>query len=251
MEGLKGKEIFVGREPQRHRLLIAFTDDGQIKKIAIGKEGSVPNSVSCCKPEEQIAHCKIAMDQDDVMSIHNLKPQNVTYVNDVEIVAKGISAQCKVALGNDQYLVDVNEVLDAVRSVLGYSIKHLEEVWEKYDEDLYRLQKQQKRLGLIKSFYMPCTVISGLAGLAFKYIGLDAHTTEIVSMVMYIIAAIVLFYGLYKTATDKSLEERKALDRKFQEDYVCPSCKHFLGFQAYRILRQNDCCPYKRCKWVE
>ena len=122
-------------------------------------------------------------------------------------------------------------------------------MWEKYDKDLYELQKRQKNLGLIKSLYMPCTVISGMAGLAFKHLGVDGSISDTVSLVMYLIAAAVLFYGLYKTVTDRSIEEKKQLNEKFQEDYVCPHCKRFLGFQPYNILSQNKNCPYNKCKW--
>ena len=98
---------------------------------------------------------------------------------------------------------------------------------------------------------MPCTVLSGLVGYAAKYIGLESSNAEMVSISMYIVAAVVLFYGLYRTFTDKSLEDRNALDKKFQEEYVCPKCGHFLGVKPYNILRQDECCPYKKCKWTE
>ena len=98
---------------------------------------------------------------------------------------------------------------------------------------------------------MPCTVLTGLMGFVFKSIGVENENSETVSMIMYIIAAVILFYGLYKTVTDKSLEERKELDKKFQKDYVCPKCKHFLGVKPYEILRQDKFCPYNKCEWAE
>lgn len=254
MERLKGKEILIGKEPHGHRLLIAVKNGGQIKSVAIGAEGGVPNCVSRCKPAEAIAHCKLVIGQDGVMSIHNLKMENVTYVNDMEIGVREVSDKSNVALGKDKYPMDINKILTAAHNLIekepfGHSIKHLQRVWEKYDKDLYELQKRQKNLGLIKSLYMPCTVISGMAGLAFKHLGVDGSISDTVSLVMYFIAAAVLFYGLYKTVTDRSIEEKKQLNEKFQEDYVCPHCKRFLGFQPYNILSQNKNCPYNKCKW--
>lgn len=259
MERLKGKEILIGREPQKRRLLISVKDGSQIKMGTIGSEGSVPNCVSCCKPGENIAHCKISVGMDGTIIIHNLKPQNVTYVNNIEVVDRILSEKCDVSLGSDKYSIDTSKVLDMAQNMLvqgggpgsGHSIRHLQRVWEEYDNALYELQKRQKNLGLIKSLYMPCTVLTGLMGFIFKSMGVENENSETVSMVMYIIAAVILFYGLYRTVTDKSLEERKELDKKFQKDYVCPKCKHFLGVKPYEILRQDKFCPYNKCEWAE
>lgn len=259
MERLKGKEIFIGKEPHKHRLLVAVKNGGQIKTATLGTEGSVPNCVSRCIPSEGKAHCKIVVGQDGIATVHNLKVENVTYVNGMEIETKDLSNQCKVMLGKDKYPVNIKSVMDTVKGLIpvisdvpsGHSIRHLQRIWEKYEADLYHLQKRQKNLGLIKSLYMPCTVLSVLVGFVLKYSGLESSKIELTSMAMYVVAAIVLFYGLYKTFTDKSLEERKLLDKKFQEDYVCPNCKHFLGVKPYSLLRQDECCPYKRCKWTE
>lgn len=251
MESLLGKEIWIGREPQKHRLLLAVKSGDEIKTTALGDEGSVPNCVSSCKPGEGVAHCKIVIRKDEAMVIHNLKPQNVTYVNGVEVEMKKVSILCNVTLGKDKYPIDIEQILEAVRNLVGYSISHLRKVWEDYDNALYRLQKRQKNLGLIKSLYMPCTVLTGLMGFIFKSMGVENENSETVSMVMYIIAAVILFYGLYRTVTDKSLEERKELDKKFQKDYVCPKCKHFLGVKPYEILRQDKFCPYNKCEWAE
>lgn len=252
MDSLFGKVIWIGREPQKSRLLLAVKSGDGIKTATIGDYGCVSNCVSCCKPNEDTAHCKITMGQDGTMIIHNLKPQNVTYVNGLEVDVKKLSNQCKVTLGKDKYPIDIEQITEAVRNIVGYSISHLEKVWEDYDNALYRLQKRQKNLGLIKSLYMPCTVLTGLIGYVFKSIGVESSNTfENMSMGLYVIAAIVLFYGLYRTITDRSIEDRKLLDKKFQEDYVCPKCKHFLGVRPYKILRQDEFCQYNKCKWAE
>lgn len=259
MERLNEKEIFIGKEPRGHHLLIAIKNGGQIKTTAIATESSVPNCVSRCIPNEGKAHCKITVGQDGVMSIHNLKSENVTYVNGIEIEVKDLTNQSNVMLGKDKYPINIKSIMDVVNKLVGdiisepsgHSIRHLHRVWEEYDNALYKLQKRQKNLGMIKSLYMPCTILTGLMGFVFKNIGIEDANVEIASMVMYIIAAMVLFYGLYRTFTDKSIDERKMLDKKFQEEYVCPKCKHFLGVKPYDILRQDKFCPYNKCKWTE
>lgn len=254
MDKLRDKEILIGREPGKGRLLIAMDVKGQMKLDVIGEMGSVPAGVSRCRPDEEFAHCIIKMGEKGEMTIINGNVKNITYVNGVGVETKAITCDSQVALGNDRFAVDVDAIIEVAKRLVndgGYSIGHLNEVWETFDGELYELQKRQKSLALVKSLYMPCTVLSTMAGFAFKQLGLSEGTTETVSFIMYLVAAVVLFYGLYRTYADHSLEERKQIEQKCQDEYVCPHCKHFLGFQAYRILRQNKNCPYCKCKWVE
>ena len=87
---LKGKTILVGKEPGNGRLFVSVKINGQPKTAAIGEMNSVPNSVSRCKPTENTAHCKIEVDNSENITVANLKPQNVTYVNGAEIVSKKV-----------------------------------------------------------------------------------------------------------------------------------------------------------------
>ena len=59
-DNLKGKTILIGKEPEQSRLLIAIKGTSQI--TTLGQIGSVPNSVSRCKPTEGVAHCQIEID---------------------------------------------------------------------------------------------------------------------------------------------------------------------------------------------
>ena len=254
MNKLKDKEILIGREPERGRLLVAMDIKGQMKFGTIGEIGSVPVGVSRCKPTEKAAHCILKIGKEGELILTNGNPKNVTYVNGVSIEAKSINCDGNIALGNDRHMLNLDAIIELAKQLVndgGYSISHLNDIWEVFDSELYELQKKQKSLALMKSLYMPCTVLSTMAGFAFKQLGLSEGTTETVSFIMYLIAAVVLFYGLYRTYTDHSLEERKQIEQKYQDEYVCPHCKHFLGFQAFRILRQNKNCPYCKCKWVE
>ena len=71
MEQLKGKTILIGKEPSQGRLLVALPGSG--KSAAIGLPGSVPASVSRCRPAEGIAHAKISIDQSGNIILTNLK----------------------------------------------------------------------------------------------------------------------------------------------------------------------------------
>ena len=135
----------------------------------------------------------------------------------------------------------------------GYSISYLKDVWDKYHGDLLALQKRQKNLALIKSMYMPCTILSSIVGIAATHVGLNENIAEMISYVMYALAAVVLFYGLFKSFTDRSIEEKEQITEEFQQNYVCPNpeCRHFMGNMPYNILRQNKKCAYCKCKLSE
>ena len=51
----------------------------------------------------------------------------------------------------------------------------------------------------------------------------------------------------YKDSSKGPLRQ-KQLTEEFQQHYVCPHCHHFLGFQSYEVLMQNEACPYCKAK---
>lgn len=277
MNSLSYNRILIGKEPNQSRLYISVNVKGNIKSMAVGEVGSVPGSVSRCNPSEGIGHCEIRINEEGTMVLVNLKPHNVTYVNGTEIVSKKITSDSVVELGLDKYVLDLSLVLKAAETIAReeesavedkqekplkkgkikdeqvYSIIHLKDVWDKYHNDLLTLQKKQKNLALIKSLYMPCTILSSVVGVAATRIGLDEGIAEMLSYTMYAVAGIVLFYGLFKSFTDKSIEEKERINEEFQQNYICPNseCQHFMGNVPYNILRQNKKCVYCKCKLAE
>lgn len=265
---LNGKTILIGKESgQSRRLQISINLNGRTMIGFLGEPGSVPSCVSRCRPEAGVAHCKIFVDENGMMLLTNLKEENVTYVNGTEIISKRITKDSDVSLGKDMYHLDMHKLLDLASKLVGqtiavtslqqekneFSILPLKEVWESYENEDFAIKKRQKNLGVIKSMYMPCVILSTLLGYLTRYFGLGETASHIVSYIMYGAAIILLFYGLYKTITDKSLEESKNIRERFQSRYVCPNpeCRHFMGQQPYSILRQNRSCPYCKCRFNE
>lgn len=249
-DNLKGKTILIGKEPEQSRLLIAIKGTSQI--TTLGQIGSVPNSVSRCKPTEGVAHCQIEIDLTGNMTLSNMKAQNVTYVNGAEIMSKRIDATSTITLGKDKYAIDLNAILNAATNLISsiippeYSIKYLKDVWDEYSGSLKKIRIRQKNIGLLASIPFSFTMLGG---------ALIAFVPEIQSFakVFTAVAAIVMLYGLYKRFTDKSIEEIEQLKEKFQDKYVCPNpkCHHYLGEQTYKILKQNKNCPYCKCHWTK
>ena len=62
----------------------------------------------------------------------------------------------------------------------------------------------------------------------------------------------VMYLKIYNEK-DTSVEDRKKAQNELIDNYICPNpkCKHFLGQQPYKVLRQNKNCPYCKAKWNE
>ncbi len=258
---LEGKTILIGKEPGNGRLLIAVKNGGSIRTGIIGEIGCVPNSVSRCKPAEDIGHCKLTIDQNSVMTLTNLKPQNVTYVNGTEIMIKHITVDSKISLGADKYVINLNTILEVAKKLVGQglvevSIKHLKAVWEKYDSSLLKLQIEQQK----KANQQRLQGIISMSGMLLAILP-SATNWELPEWtqglrVVFIIIAIGLgfyFFIMGSKVKDSFLWKKRELDQKFIRDYVCPNkeCKHFMGTQPYTILSQNKKCPYCGCKYSE
>ena len=254
-ENLRGETLFIGKEQTQGRLAVFMEQEGKVLMTGLGLPGSVPNSVSRCKPAERTAHCKLEISRDGNLVLTNLKPQNVTMVNGTEIISKKINVDSSVELGKDHFHLDLPMVLDAASKLMPivYSIRPLEKVWADYEQKTYDLKRKQRRLANLKSLYMPLCILSSVLGGVVKFLELSKDIGELCSSVLFAIAAIIMFYGLYKSLTDKSLEEGKKITDDFQQDYVCPNpkCRHYLNMQPYKVLRQNKKCPYCGCLWNE
>ena len=257
MEILHNKTILIGREPEKSRLMIAINTGNGIKATTIGEADSVPNSVSRCIAVNNMAHCRLEVDKTGGMRLSNMKEENVTYVNGNEIMSKAITADSTIALGRGRFEVKASDILDRAKAMLTqkepvpvsggnngtteYTINHLEDVWNEYNGKIQKIQKEQKRDNIIKSLYLPISIIGSGLGIFIK------------SAALWIlpITATILIYGLYKTITDKSAAKKEKLNDWLIDHYTCPNpdCKRFMGFQPFKIVKQNKACPYCKSRY--
>lgn len=261
---LEGKTILIGKEPGQGRLLIAVNDGANVKSAVIGDIGSVPGSVSRCKPSEGVGHCSITVDTNSVMILVNLKPQNVTYVNDTEIQKKRITADSRVTLGKDRYVLNVHSIIETAKRLAGQgqkhpevSIKHLKDVWDKYDSALLNLQieqqkkaNQQRLQGIISMSGMLLAILpSAVPELELP----DAVQVLRVGCIFVALGLALYFFIKGSKIKDSFLWKNRELEQKFMDDYVCPNrdCRHFMGKVPYKILSQNKKCPYCGCGYSE
>ena len=223
-------EIIIGRDQQTRQLSIV--KDGATKHY--GQPGSVPMDVSR-------HHISLQPIDEGKWKIKNLNEQNVTFVNGIAIESKNISENDKVELGNSHYLLTWDALSEPKEEIV--DIRPLKIIWKEYDEKKFDSQIAERKFnaarsatGIITMLAIACSIILGHGPI---YIILYALAIGI---------SLAFTYLAYKKSTEVPKQQRE-LTKRFQQTYVCPKCGHFMGFQDYDILVQNDACPYCKTKY--
>lgn len=241
-------EAFLGKEEGAHRLEVKV---GQ-KSFAVGSPESVPKSVSR-------SHCLLTVEfSDDAkrtvksIIIKNVKIQNTTYVDGLEIEQKAIKENSLVQLGFERYKLDVPAIVAKLRLLLPeikieYSILPLKNVWEEYDRTKLAITtssvksaNRQRLQGILSMFGMLVGFIPGVPT-TFRVVIIGA-------------ALVMAVYFFVKGSVGDPVHKRlHDLDEDFRKRYVCPNpeCHHYLGQTPYDVLRQNKSCGYCKCKYYE
>ena len=228
-------EIIIGRDQQTRQLCII--KDGSTSLY--GRPASVPMDVSR-------HHISLKPLGEGKWQIKNLNEQNVTFVNGLAVENKVISEQDHVELGKSHYLF----LWDAIRQKKSVEaaiadIRPLKQVWEDYNKANINIKIKQKNIGLLSSIPIGVSMFGGLMS------GIAPDELKPIAYVFTAIALLVMLYGFYKRFTDNSIDEQEYLKKVFQQNYVCPQCGHFLGFQDYDLLVQNNGCPYCKAKYIK
>lgn len=260
---LANRKILIGKEPINGRLMIGFQVKGKIQTVAIGASNSVPGSVSRYNGEQWSAHISLEVNKDGRLLVTNLKEQNVTYVNGVEIMTKQIAPNTTVELGKDRYPINISDILKVVEKILRvaepeepktYNIRHLESVWDKFHLQNIELQKRVLKQGLHARIPMFFTMGAGaISSIAFACGWGDA--VKGLCLALTIIGLVIMFYSFLKSKNDTSIEDRERYMEEFQEKYICPNptCGKFLGNLSYKLMKRqySMSCPHCKCKFTE
>lgn len=248
-------EIIIGREQGARRLHCVA--DG--REFNVGQAGTVPTSVSR-------QHCKIVINGSS-MSIENLKDQNITYVDGNQVFSKSITATSKVQLGNDKYLVPLQQVIQlatgtpstpssaparaaqaakpAQPAAPTFSLRPLKSVWEEYDRRKLEIQNeaakranQQRVQGIISMFGM----------------ALGLLPIPMVFRAVCVIAALglAIYFFMQGQSTDTVQQQLHDLDEEFAGKYKCPNpkCGKPFGNAPYRQIEFNKQCFACGCKYT-
>ena len=223
-------DIIIGRDHPTQRLCLKVEG----KQTFAGNPGSVPITVSR-------EHCKLTI-SDDTIRITNLKPENYTYVNGQSVNGKNITRGDKVQLGPDRYTLDWS-VLDSVIPKV-VDVRQLEDVWNDYNTETRRVKNKIQRFQTIQKIVPAITmsavllsVISGGKGNLFYF--------------LYAFVIILTLYFFAKSWRDIYINERilDEIKERFTQNYCCPVCGYFFGYQEFKILMRNmDNCPKCRTK---
>ena len=223
--------IIIGRDESTGKLLLS----NGTKKGVYGDAGSVPTDI--CQN-----HCRLEFIQDGIR-LKNLDINHYTYVNGRAVESMTITRHDKIELGQTHFTLDWLAV-DALMPPEA-DIRHLRDVWNTYDGQNVKLQIDERRFNTIRS----ATGLITMIAIALSFM---TGRQSVWYLVLYGVAILVSFLFTIKAYRDASKipQLRNDLNRKFQHDYKCPHCGHFLGNQSYDILVQNHQCPYCRAKFV-
>lgn len=238
-------EIIIGREEGLRRFHCIV--DG--REFNVGQAGCVPASVSR-------KHCKIVVNGNNI-TIENLKPQNITFVDGNQVFSKAISATSKVQLGAEKVAVPLQQILQLAtgkpataaaaakpaQEAPTFSLRPLKTVWEEYDERKLQIQddagkkaNRQRLQGIATMGGSLCCVVLGPIGYVLTAIGL---------------CAAVYFYmqGNKQDSVQRRLHD---LDEEFAKKYKCPNpaCGKPFGSVPYRQIEFNKQCFACGCKYT-
>jgi pSer/pThr/pTyr-binding forkhead associated (FHA) protein/DNA-directed RNA polymerase subunit RPC12/RpoP len=223
-------KIQIGRDLVTSKLRLTLDD-----KSVLTEKSDVPPSVSR-------EHCQIEM-EDNIIRLRNLDINNYTYVNGQAVEAKVIQSTDKIELGSSHYLLNWEEVEKLLPPVA--DIRPLKEVWEEYEQRNIDLQIDERRFNTLRS-------ITGLITMIAIALSIATGGRSPWYLVLYgvaITASLIFFVKAYRDAA-KIPQQRQELTKKFQREYVCPQCGHFMGNQSYDILAQNTNCPYCKTQFI-
>ncbi len=238
-------EIIIGREEGVRRLHCIASG----REFNIGQAGSVPLSVSR-------RHCKITVNGSSI-NIENIKAQNVTFVDGNQIFSKVITPASKVQLGEEKFLVPLQQILQLVGvtsvkdnvqqdEVQTFSLKPLEKVWEEYDNRRMEIQNNAAKSANKQRLQGILSMLGVCIGLIP---GIDPTLRIVIVVAALAIAVYFFIRGNFSTTVQQQLHD---LDEEYAKKYKCPNpkCGKPFGTVPYRNIEYNKQCFACGCKYT-
>lgn len=237
--------------------------------IIVGRGRSkATQRIEITDPTVSREHCWLTDNGDGTWTLQN-KSQQGTFVDGKQILKTKVTADTLIKL-SDTTTVKVADLLPIQQKIVTpppppvpsagnkpkeaptYSIRHLEKVWNDYHDKQLEIKNRQRSIGLLRSASPMFTIGSGAIATMAKTMGWGDGIFG-VTIVLTIFGLVLMVYSFIKGVKDKSIEEQEKATEDFQHHYVCPNpeCRHFMGNQAYSIIRQNKTCIYCKCKFTE
>ena len=235
-------DIIIGREQGARRLHCVAGG----REFNIGAAGSVPLSVSR-------QHCKLTVNGSNI-TIENIKAQNITFVDGNQIFSKSISATSKVQLGEERFLIPLQQILQLATgapvgqqqpNVPTYSLKPLKSVWEEYDDRKMEIQNNAAKSANRQR-------LQGILSMLGMCIGFIPGIDQTIRIVIVVAALAIAIYFFVKGSMNATVQQQlHDLDEEFAKKYKCPNpkCGRPFGAIPYRNIEYNKQCLACGCKY--
>lgn len=232
--------IIIGRSPE-------YMGNGQQKQTISDK--SVSRS-----------HAHLTQIGPDKWKLRDIGSTFGTFVNGLPTVEAEVGSDDSIIMGNFETSVRkllglaTNKPGSAQTPVSGtpqgqkapveyVSVRHLEAVYNEYQDALKRIQKEKQKSQLVRMLptSLGIPVVIGVLGM-FDI----SPVVKGVSMVGILGLGAILTLRMFPQFS-QHVDEQFDLNQQFQIDYVCPKCKNFFGVtKPYKALINQGKCPY--CK---
>lgn len=224
-------EIIIGRDAQSQKLSVIKNNQTKL----YGQAGSVPMDVSR-------HHASLEPIGTGKWLLKNLNERNVTFVNGIAVESKTITETDRVELGNSHYLLRWEAIQEP--KVETVDIRPLKQVWDEYDQTNLALDIEERKFNAIRS----ATGIISMLAIACAFVFGQGSTMQLVLYGLAIGVSVVFFIIAHNKAGELPIKRRE-IKQRFENNYVCPKCHHFMGYLGYNILSQRDACPNCRTKF--
>ena len=239
-------EIIIGREEGVRRLHCIVGG----REFNVGQAGTVPLSVSR-------RHCKVSVNGSDI-SIENIKDQNITFVDGNQIIRKAITPTSRVQLGEEKFLLPLQQILkladvstgnvaDSQKEVPTFSLKPMKTVvlygiapnGLEIQNNAAKSANKQRLQGILSMFGMCLGFIPGI----------DPAIRILIIVAALSIAVYFFIKGSVGTTVQQQLHD---LDEEYAKKYKCPNpaCGRPFGAIPYRTIEYNKQCFACGCKYT-
>ena len=238
-------EIIIGREEGARRLHCIAGG----REFNIGQAGSVPLSVSR-------RHCKITVNGSSI-NIENIKAQNVTFVDGNQIFSKVITSTSRVQLGEEKFLVPLQQILQLVgvsstnvgnapKEAPTFSLKPMKAVWEEYDNRRMEIQNNAAKSANKQR-------LQGILSMLGVCIGLIPGMNPTLRIIIVVAALSIGVYFFIKGSVGTTVQQQlHDLDEEYAKKYKCPNprCRKSFGAIPYRNIEYYKQCLACGCKYT-
>ena len=239
---LRGLTILVGKNPNADNILISVEKNGKNRKVLIPDCGKVPQSVSRCFPEQGIAHCKIYIDEKGLPNVTNLKSQNITLIDKLEVVTRKTDESKVLELGKDRFRISIRTIINAAAMVTESPLSKCIKAKVQYDKAIVETTSEARikygkcnTMILLAILAWICTIIFKKTDLGYNY-GLVAFIVAAITSILIVVYHAILYRM-------KHISQREKIIDEYIQKCSCPKCGHFLGDKDTGEMEQLKTCP--------